>query len=529
MSLWRDSATRRDLLWLALLGLLIQTFWAWRLHHPSYFDAYYYTTNAQRLAEGHGFSEEIIWEYLSDPDSLPTPSFMYWMPLPSLLAAAGYLISGGAWRGAQIPFWLMAGLLPWLSYAINWQLRQQRWQARLAALFTLCGGYYAAYWNQPTTFALFAWTGGGCLLALGMAWSRNTAVPWFLAGILAGLSHLTRADGILLVGVGGLIWLGQVWTWRHTKQVGILSAQVVSLAVFLLGYLLVMGGWFWRTYQLTGQIMSTVGTQTIFMTTYNDVFSYGRSFDFSTYLAWGGQNILLSKLKAAWLAVQTFIAVTGLTVFTVFMLLAWVKLGREKEAGRLLRPFTLYAPLLYGVMALIFTFPGQRGSLLHSSTALWPWSMALVVVGIDIAIDWVAARRRVWKPTQAKRLFSGVFVFMFLFITLFVSGGQPLAQEEAAVYAALAADLPADAVVMIGTAPDFYYHTGRRAVSVPNEPPDVLLTIARRYGVDYLVLDIERPPVLAALYEGRETHPQIHRLQAYDQTRVLYQFDREAP
>ena len=109
MSLWRDSATRRDLLWLALLGLLIQTFWAWRLHHPSYFDAYYYTTNAQRLAEGHGFSEEIIWEYLSDPDSLPTPSFMYWMPLPWSMRRTGVFPCSR--RAKRDGIWASASLL----------------------------------------------------------------------------------------------------------------------------------------------------------------------------------------------------------------------------------------------------------------------------------------------------------------------------------------------------------------------------------------------------------------------------------
>ena len=124
MTFWGDKTTRRDLLWIALLGLCVQAFWAWRLQHPSYFDAYYYTTNAQRLAEGHGFTEEIIWQYLDDPQGLPTPSFTYWMPLPALLGAAGYTLTG-TFRGAQLPFWLLAGLLPWLGYAISWRLTRR--------------------------------------------------------------------------------------------------------------------------------------------------------------------------------------------------------------------------------------------------------------------------------------------------------------------------------------------------------------------------------------------------------------------
>ena len=82
---WRKFLRERpDWLWLALLGLTLQAAWAWRLPHPSYFDAYYYASNGQRLAEGYGFTEQIIWQFLDDPQGLPTPSHTYWMPLSSL-------------------------------------------------------------------------------------------------------------------------------------------------------------------------------------------------------------------------------------------------------------------------------------------------------------------------------------------------------------------------------------------------------------------------------------------------------------
>ncbi len=67
------------------------------------------------LAQGYGFSEKIIWQYLDDPQGIPTPSHTYWMPLTSILAAAGYAIQDN-FRAAQIPFWLLSGFLPLLSY-----------------------------------------------------------------------------------------------------------------------------------------------------------------------------------------------------------------------------------------------------------------------------------------------------------------------------------------------------------------------------------------------------------------------------
>lgn len=528
---------RRDLLLILLFSLAFQAFWGLRLAHPSYFDAYYYTTNAQRLAAGQGFTEEIIWQYLDDPAGLPHPSHTYWMPLPSLIGAAGYALTG-TFRGAQIPFWLMTGLLPLLGYAISWRLSGgQRWQAWAAALLTTAGGWYAAKWVQPSTFGLFAWVGGGCLFLLALAQEHARPLYWALAGLAAGLAHLARADGILLLGVAALLWLWQLvsgWPVEKEATASVPSWRkqlwfpVVSLLLLFAGYILVMAPWFWRTWHLSGRPLSTVGTQTIFLTTYNDVFAYGRSFDLAHYLAWGWQSIILSKIDAVWLALQTFIGVTGLTAFTFFMVAGWISRGRREGSARFLRPFTLYTLLLFLVMTLVFTFPGQRGSLLHSSTALWPWSMALVPVGIERSVVWVARRRRAWQPEQAQRIFATVFVLMAYLITFAVSLSQPRMDKAAAVYEQVATLLPGDAVLVTGDPPGFYYHTGLRAIAAPNEPPEVLLEAADRYGATYLLLDEGRPPPLADLYEGEASHPRIRLAQDFGEGYRLYQLQPAA-
>ena len=532
----RQRQTRRDLLWITLLALAVQAFWALRMSHPTYFDAFYYTTNAQRLAEGYGFSEQIIWQYLDGPESLPTPSFTYWMPLPALIAAAGYAVSD-SFRAAQFPFWLMAGFLPWLSYAIAWRLKEERWIARTAALFTAAGGYYTAYWVQPSTFVLFAWVAGGCLLALAWAHERGNGRYWFLAGLLAGLSHLARADGLILAGVAGLIWLRSMVNWQSSmvngqrkRSLTIVNRQssIVNLFLLLAGYFLIMAPWFWRTYQLTGQPMSAIGTQTIFLTTYDDLFSYGRSFTLGSYLDWGWGDILRSKLTAASLAGQTFIAVTGVTVFTFFFVWAWIRLARQEETRRFLRPFTWYTLILYGAVILIFTFPGQRGTLLHSSAALWPWSMALAAAGIDIAVDWIAARRPAWRPAQAKRIFAPAFVLMLFLLSVAVSGRQPLQQEQAAIYRQIGEMLPAGSVVMTGDPPGLYYHTRLPAIVTPNEPPEIMLQAARQFNADYLLFDADLPSPLAALYQEKISLPQLQKVHDFGDGFVLYRFIWEA-
>ena len=545
---------RKDWLWLGLAGLLFQGLWLLLLPEPAYMDAYYYTSNGQRLAEGHGWTELVIWQYLDDPAGVPTPSHTYWMPLPSLLAAAGYTLTS-SFRGAQLPFWLLASLLPLLSYLISYKLGGERWQNVAAALLTMSGGFYAANWAQPETFAPFAWAGAGCLYLLaGQQVSRSAGQPvgpqhsvlstqysvlrYVFVGVLAALAHLTRADGLLLLIIAIIIIIipprptphaprkeGEttgklspgdppsvtpVAPPLHNSKLQTRNSKLIAtrLLATLLGYILTMLPWFLHNLDTTGTILPTVGTQTMFLTNYDDLFAYGRTFDLSSYLEWGIGNIIRSKVAGLWVAVQTFIAVNGLIFLTPFILIGgWVRWREGKQAW--LRPLILYTLFLFAAMSLVFTFPGERGGLLHSSVALWPWFMALVPVGIGWSVDGLARRLPHWQPERAKRLFTGLFIGVALVMSLVVGLARGSADIVAMLYPEVGTLLPDDAVVMVGNAPGFYYHTGLSAYSIPNEPLETVLAAAARYHITHLILDENRPLPLADLYQGMVTPPTL--------------------
>jgi hypothetical protein len=48
---------------------------------PGYMDADYYFVGGVQLANGKGFSEPYIWNYLDNPSGLPHPSHTYWIHL----------------------------------------------------------------------------------------------------------------------------------------------------------------------------------------------------------------------------------------------------------------------------------------------------------------------------------------------------------------------------------------------------------------------------------------------------------------
>lgn len=479
---WRRLAV------IGILGVLVQTLWALRLTGPAYMDAAYYATNGMRLAGGHGFTELVIWQYLDHPPGFPNPSHTYWMPLASLLTAAGYLL-WPTFRGMQLPFVLLAGLLPLLSYAIAHTLGGDRRQCLLAALWTMAGGYFAAVWVQPETFAPFAWTAGGALLLLGRADRRS----WLAAGGLAGLAYLTRGDG-LLVAVSGLL-VGADRLWRR-REIATAVAHSHLLRVFLLGFLLVATPWLLRTLRHPSPAL-----QTAFLTTYDDLFAYGRGLDVASFLDWGLVGIVRSRLMGVSLAVQTLLAVGGLIFLTPLSVWGWGRLWRSDKRPYLL-PLTVYTGLLLIAMSLVFPFPGSRGGLFHAMAALWPWMMALAAFGLDAAIDWTAARRSNWRPAQARRVFGTAAVVMAFALSAWLGLARGRRAADPAVYARVEALLPATAVVMAGDAPMVHYHTGLPALSVPNEVPDRVLDAARRYGATHLLLDQNRPLPLDALYRS---------------------------
>jgi hypothetical protein len=343
-----------------------------------------------------------------------------------------------------------------------------------------------------------------------------------VAGLTAGLAHLTRADGLLLLLVGLFIWI--LAARRRRPMRFALSWLVLLLA----GYLLVMGWWFLRNWLVIGRPLPTAGTQSIFLTTYDDLFAFGRVISFKGLIDWGWANILRSRLDALWVAIQTAIAVPGLIFLVPFIIVAFFRYYRQSYTRILLLPVVIFAAATMTILVFLFSFPAMRGSLFHSSIALWPWTTALAVAGINFSVDWAAARWQHWRPERAKRLFSLLFIAISVVLTYAVAQDKLTPLEDPETIQQISESLPDSAVVMYGNAPAFYYYSGLPAISVPNEPPNVLLEAADRYGATYLVLDENRPLPLADIYAGLTNHPRLLLERTVGETQ-LYRILDSAP
>jgi hypothetical protein len=518
-----------------LVALAVNTAAAAFITRPGYMDAYYYFGGAKRLAQGHGFTEPYLWNYLDEPAGLPHPSHLYWMPLASIVPAIAMAVCGplcrtneALFRAAQAPAVLAASALPLVSYLVARRLARDRGEpgntaGLAAAWFTIMPGFYLAYWSLPDAFGLYGVVGSLALVFTGLAFERRSARWFAAAGLMTGLGHLARADGLLLLLVAGL------FAWQGSPT-GRLRRCLAALA----GYLAVMLPWLARNLAATGSMLAPGGTKTLWLTEYNDLFLYPADLTASGYFAAGWGDILAGKLEALSLNVQTAVAVHGLIFLAPFIVAGLWLCGRHPW----IQPAIVYAAGLYFVMTLVFTFPGPRGGLLHSGPALLPFYFAVVPVAVQRAVGWIAARRSGWRVKKASRVFLAGFGVIAALLTLAVFvvrvvGTNParpawnqadLAYEAAGAWLDQAGDT--EGIVVVNNPPAFHYFTGHPAVVVPNGGAEALMAVARDFSARWVVLDTNVPDALRPVYAGTESVPCLRQAAAFSDAlaRPVYLF-----
>ncbi len=507
------------LLAILALALLVRLGLALPQQQPNFMDAHYYYVGALNLIEGRGFNDPYLWNYLDNPAGVPHPSHLYWMPLPSLVAWVGMALWGASYRAAQWGFILLSALLPLVSYAVARRISDRRRHAVLAALVTVFSGFYLPLWTSTESATPFALTGSLALLALGLALEGGRPALFALAGAAAGLAYLSRSDGLLLLLIAlPMPLLVATSATRRPRHASRFTLHALRLTLYVLfAFLLVTALWLYRNWLATGTPLPGNGLQTLWFRSYDDLYSYGRVFSPQTYLAWGWGNILHSKLRVAGDNLMTVVAVDNLIFLFPFALVGLWALRRR----RLYWPFMLYAPALWLIMTVAFTYPGWRGGLLHSSAAWLPFLFPAAMLGLERSVAWVARRRRTWDARQAGRVFGVGVVLLAVMLSGWVYsrrvlGGSlrdPVWNRSDLVYRDVGDWLavhaaPAD-LVMVNNPPSFYYHTGRSSVVVPAEGPATLVEVCERYGVRFVVLDHNVVPALRPLYRGEVAHPRL--------------------
>ena len=214
----------------------------------------------------------------------------------------------------------------------------------LSGLLAVFSGYYMIFITHTETFALYMLF-GSVFLMVGfldkshlkrfnkLTGSRLQYFVLFVLGCLAGLMHLTRADGIIWLFGALIVSCWRCWgSYRVNHQDDKLNMVFKSRFVFQLikyglavvvGYLIIMSPWYYRNVHLFGGLFPDGGSRTLWLLDYDQTFIYPReNLNINAWLDAGWGHHLRARVDALRLNLMTFLGVQ-----TEVMLLPLIMLG----------------------------------------------------------------------------------------------------------------------------------------------------------------------------------------------------------
>ncbi|HSA99767.1 MAG TPA: hypothetical protein VLE49_03885 [Anaerolineales bacterium] len=479
---------------------------------PGYMDADYYFAGGLQLANGHGFTEPYLWNYLDDPAGLPHPSHTYWMPLASIVSALGMWITGQAtYAAGRLPFILLSACVPLLTAALAFRVSRQTRLAVVSGLLSIFSLYYAPFLPVPDNYALFMLLGAAFLLLASL---EQKWIPIVL-GALAGLLTLARSDGLLWLGLAGLTVM-----WKATyKTEGVKNtfrewfALIVPAGLLvILGYLLTMGFWHVRNLDLFGSLLAPGGGRLLWLQNYNQTFIYPpESLTRASFLQAGWDLALQNRVRAFSSNLSNAFGAQGGIFLFPFILIGLWRLRHELRTKIAVTGWLI----LLAIMTVIFPFAGSRGSFFHAGAAFQPYWWVAAPVGLEAVLEWARSRGQ-FKDRNAPYFLQGVLVLLSIFMTAYLVNLRVISSgwaQDDFIYPAVEEKFldngikPGD-VVIVRNPPGYFIASGRSAISLPFGDETIIQAVAEKYGARYLVLEKDGTfDAIQDLYDDPQGNP----------------------
>jgi hypothetical protein len=455
-------------------------------------DADYYFAGGIQLANGKGFTEPYIWNYLSDPQGLPHPSHTYWMPLASIVSAIGMWLTGlTTYAAGRAAFILLSACVPLLTAVLAYAVSRKPFLAFISGLLSIFSLYYAPFMPVPDNYALYMLLGGTFLL---LAPRKQKWIPTAL-GALAGLLTLARSDGLLWLGLAGLtvIWKNPL-SLRERVGVRVRVSHIVSAGLLtLLGYLIVMGPWHLRNMNLFGSFMTPGGGRLLWLENYNQTFIYpSEDLNREGFIAAGLNEAVKDRVAAFTSNLGNTFAAQGEIFLLPFIILGLWQLRHDLRTKIAVTGWLL----LFFVMTVIFPFAGSRGSFFHAGAAFQPFWWVAAPVGLDVVISWARDRGQ-FTDKNAPFVFQGMLVLLAAILTFYLVNFRLIANgwaKDDFIYPSvekmfLDNGIGPNDLVIVRNPPGYFISSGRSSISLPFGDESTIMAVAERYNARYLVVE----------------------------------------
>lgn len=498
---------------------------------PGYMDADYYFAGGIQLADGKGFTEPYIWNYLDNPSGLPHPSHTYWMPLASIVSAIGMRMSGhDTYAAGRAAFILLSALVPLLTAALAYSISHQTWLAMISGLLSIFSMYYAPFMPVPDNYALYMVFGATFLL---LAPRRQKWIPVAL-GALAGLLTLARSDGLLWLGLAGLAVM-----WKSTSEErGIKTSFIEWIKLIipagllvLMGYFIIMGGWHLRSMNLFHSFMTPGGGRLLWLENYNQTFIYPpEKLTVASFLAAGWGAALQDRMLAFSANLGNMLAAQGEIFLIPFIVVGLWQLRRDLRTRIAVTGWLI----LFFVMTVIFPFAGSRGSFFHAGAAFQPLWWSAAPLGLDSIIRWARGRGK-FTDANAPFFFQIILVLLALMMTIYLVNFRVVASgwaKDDTIYPAVEQKLleygiQPDDVVIVRNPPGYFLASHRGSISLPFGDESTILAVAKKFGARYLILEKGGTfESIDDLYNHPNEHPSFTYVGEIDNAR-LYRIEAQ--
>ena len=521
----------RDYLFLYLIAVLVISAAGILQRSAGYMDAEYYAAIGSGIRSGTGFTQNFLWNYLDDPVGIPHPSNTYWMPLASILSAISFTFN---LAGQKTTIWVLniffSALIPVITAWITIRFTKRRSDAWVTGLLAIFSGFYLLYYAIPETFTLSMVFGSGLIILLSKNETESTKgkyflLRWVFIGIAAGLLHMTRAEGLLwfAISAGNLVYL----TLKHRDfQTGFASALCL-----ISGYLFISGAWYLRNLQIWDQPFPPGTNRALWITTYDQTFSFPASLlTFQHWAAQGIEMVLSSRADAFWMNIKSILAVQGGILLFPFIIGRWWLYRRDAH----LVLVAVYYSIVFFIMTVVFPFAGSRGGFIHSAAGIQLFLWAMVPIGLDQFIRF-GERKRGWVSEEARRVFQIGLVIIMTLLTSIIFYQRVIVKENGIstwlveerhyqnIFQELKTNLILDSesMVMVKNPPGWFLITGSHAIVIPDGDETTLKNVAQKFGASILILEKDHVKGLDPLYHSSISTIGLKRIMEIGDTQVF--------
>jgi hypothetical protein len=520
----------RDFLFIYFIAVVVITTAGLLQRSAGYMDAEYYASIGAGIREGDGFNQNFLWNYLDDPTGIPHPSNTYWMPLASILSTISVTFS---LFGHKTTLWviniLFSSLIPVLTAWITFGFTKRRGDAWFTGLLAIFSGFYLLYYAIPETFAASMVFGSLLIILLtdngdAETLKINPPVRWGLIGIIAGLLHMTRAEGILwfAIAAGYLVFL----TIKNRD----FKKKLVSAGFLITGYLVVSGAWYLRNMIYWDQFFPPGSSRTLWLINYDQTFAFpSNQLTFQNWWNQGIPSIIAFRRDALWMNLKSMLAVQGGILLLPFIITGW---WVKKKDPRMVIT-VLYYGLIFVLMTVVFPFAGSRGGFIHSAAGVQPFFWAMVPIGLDRLLRW-GERKRGWHLDEARRVFQiGLVLIMVLLTSVIfyqrviekqngISAWQVEENHYYTVYEELVANqnLKPDSVVMVKNPPGWFFVTGLPVIVIPDADELTMRNVSLQFNADILILEKDHVNGLNSLYNTSSSRTGLVKIMEIGTTQI---------